>query len=326
MPGGFTGDVFLEDLSGLDQAGFAVCAFFTPGDGYERYARRLADSCRRHGLPHSLWRAPAVHCSISWRGNPDLAFTKPSFIGACLDRLGGAAVAYLDVDTVVTARPESWFAARTAGHDFAIYNWLADPHNETYLPANHKLVSPEPQSRFYLFSHRVEWRSEAQLICSGVTQFYAATAAARALLAGWQDTIARNPRSADDQSLNYAHNNPAPGAPPLRALWLDKGYARCPWWPHVPPVVLHPQIPALAQPFVPVAEDGGRRAVYTERCARNEAPLLFPRDGGVDVSTGIVFRLDAGGRPQPAGRHAGRFWIFSEDPGPEELAAAAART
>lgn len=321
---GFEGEPFLEDLGGLDRAGFAVCAFFSTGDGYETYARRLAASCRRFELPFSLWRAPAVHCSISWRGSPDLRFTKPSFVNFCLDRLGGAGVAYLDVDTLVVARPQSFFDAWRSNTDFAVYNWLSDVHNEAYLPANGKLVSPEPESTFYVFSHRVGWCSNDQLNCSGPTQYYGSGPAARTLLAGWQQTIARNPRSADDNSLNFAYNNPPAGSEALRVLWLDKAYVRFPWWPHVAPVILHPAIPATSQPFAPVSEEGGRRGIHLDRCTKNETPTLFPQDGGVDTGTGIMFRIDQQGRPQATGRYEGRFWIYRENPTAEELAGPAA--
>ncbi len=317
--GGFEGELFLEDLGGLDRTGFAICAFLSAGGGYERYARRLVDSCRRFGLPHSVWRVPAVHCSISLRGAPDLRFTKPSFIAFCLDRLAGAAVAYLDVDTLVMAHPQAFFTACATRCDFAIYNWMSDPHNEAYLPANHKLVSTDERSNFYLYSHRVEWLSAEQLTCSGVTQFYANTAAARGLLAGWQQTIVENPRSADDESLSFAHNNPQTGTPPLRPLWLDKAYARYPFWPHVAPVILHPPIPAIAQPFTPVIESDQRPRIHLDRCTKNTTPTLFPRDGGVDARTGVTFHLDAQGRPQRDGHYGGRFWIYSEDPAPGEI-------
>ena len=319
MTPGFEGELFLENLGGLDRTGFAVCAFLTPGDGYERYAQRLADSCRRFNLPYSVWRAPTVHCSISWRGTADLRFTKPSFIGYCLDRLAGAAVAYLDVDTIVAAPPQIFFEACASNYDFAAYNWLNDPHNEAYLPGNLKLVSSERKSSFYRFSHRVEWRSAEQLICSGVTQFYAGTAAGRELLAGWQQTIVANPRAADDQCLNFAYNNPAPEAPPVRSLWLDKAYARCPWWPCVRPVILHPEIPALTQPFAPLIETAERRIVHLNRCTQNDTATLFPRDGGVDTSTGNVFRLDVDGWPRTTGHYGGRFWIYGEYPEPEDF-------
>lgn len=315
----FEGEPFLEDVSGVGRSGFAVCSFFSPGEGYERYAERLIASCRRFGLPFSVWRAPAVHCSISLRGTGDLRFTKPAFIHSCLDRLRGAGVAYLDVDALLMANPEAFVEARAAGQEFAIYNWLADPHNEAYLPANQKLVSSEPRSAFYVFSHRVEWRSTEQLICSGVAQFWLDTAGARALLARWQATIAANPRSADDQSLNFAFNNPPPGTAAPRSRWLDKAYARYPWWPHVDPVVLHPAIPALGQPVAEIAEADGRRTVHLDRCDRNETATLFPRDGGVDVSTGIEFRIGADGRLEPTGRYPGRFWVYPEDPAPGEL-------
>jgi hypothetical protein len=224
------------------------------------------------------------------------------------------------VDTLFMAAPQAFAEARAAACDFAIYNWLNDPHNEAYLPANHKVMSDEPKSAFYVFSHRVEWTSSEQLTCSGVTQFYANSAAARGLLSAWQHVICENPRSADDQCLNFAFNNLSPSAALPRTLWLDKAYARSPWWPHVAPVVLHPAIPALGQMHAPVNEAGERRCVYVDRCTRNETPTLFPRDGGIDVRTGVSFRIDDQGRPLPVERYAGRFWIYPEDPAPGELA------
>jgi hypothetical protein len=89
----FEGEVFLENLDGLDRTGFAACAFFTPDARLERCARRLARSCERLGLPYSVSRAPAVHPSISMRGTGDLRFTKPSFIASNLDRLAGSDIA-----------------------------------------------------------------------------------------------------------------------------------------------------------------------------------------------------------------------------------------
>ncbi|MCK6372370.1 MAG: hypothetical protein L6Q83_13800 [Gammaproteobacteria bacterium] len=315
----FAGEPFLEDLDGVESAGLAVCAFLTPGDGYERYARRLAASCRHFALPYSIWLIPVIHHSISLRGSADIGCSKPSFIRACLDRLGGAAVLYVDVDMIVAARPESLFLAQRAGCDFAIYNWLADPDNAAYLPANGKPGLADPRSSFYVFSHRVGWCSEEQLNCSGATQFYADTAGARKLLERWQDVIAANPRSADDQCLNFAFNNPGVGGAPVKASWLDKSYARCPWWPHVRPVILHPPVPALGQPFAAVREGAGEHVVHLDRCTPNEKPPLFPTDGGVDVRTGVVFRLSAEGRPQPVGRYLEPFWVYTEDPPLAEL-------
>lgn len=316
---GFEGELFLEDLGQVRATGFVVCAFFSAGGGYENYARRLASSCRRFDLPCSLWRAPAVHSSISWRGAPDPRYTKASFVTHCLDRMDGASVAYLDVDTLLVARPQAWFDARDSGRDFAIYNWLHDPQNEAYLPNNRKLVSPEPESGFYTFSHRVGWRSDQQLNCSGPAQYYANSAAARRLLDRWQATVALNPRSADDECLNWAYNNPEPGQPAPDSVWLDKAYARYPWWPHVAPVILHPDIPALSQPFHPVKSPGGEPSIHLDRCTANDTPLLFPQDGGVEIRSGTIFRVDTHGHPQPVGRYPGRFWIYSEDGEPVRL-------
>jgi hypothetical protein len=314
MIAGFEGDVFLEDLAGLDRTGYAVCAFFTGGDGFERYARRLAGSCRQFGLPHSLWRAPAIHNSITLRGTGDLRFTKPAFIAFQMDRLAGAGVVYLDVDTLYVAEPRFLADARATGHDFAVYNWLADPHNETYLPVTGRLSPPPGAPDLYRFHHRMEWRSTDQLVCSGLHQYYGPTPAARALLADWYQAIARNARAADDFCLSFAYNNPPAGRPALKPLWLDKACVRLPWWPHVEPVLLHPDLPALAQPFVPIDESSGRRTVYLDRCTPNGTTPVLPRDAVVDVRTGTIGRL-LDGKLQPTGRYPGRFWTYPEETG-----------
>ena len=315
---GFEGKVFLEDLREQERVGFVVCAFFTPGDGFEAYARRLARSCQGFGLPYSLWLAPAVHRSISLRGSTDLRFTKASFITFNLDRLPGVAVAYLDVDAYFVAEPTSLVRARASQCDLAIYNWLNDPHNEAYLPANGRLASGHQASDTYVFSHRVLWSSSEQLICSGMTQYYGNTAPARLLLEAWQQTIAGNSRSADDECLNYAHNNAVLDGLRLHSLWLDKAYARCPWWPHVEPVVLHPDIPARGQLSRAVEPAGNRRCIYLERCVANDTPALFPPDGGVDTRTGTVFRHGPDKQPIPVGHYAGPFWIYDENAGLDE--------
>jgi len=316
----FEGEVFLEDLRELDRTGFAACAFFTPDDRLERCARRFARSCERLGLPYSVWRAPAVHPSISARGTGDLRFTKPSFIGWALDRLAGNDVAYFDADTCLVAAPLGLVEARMSGCDFAVYNWLADPHNAAYLPANRRIASGERASDLYAFTHRVTWSSAEQLICSGATQYYAHSAAARELLVAWQAAIAANPRSADDKCLDFAHNNALGRGLPLRRRWLGKAYVRCPWWPHVEPIVLHPDIPALAQTHVPVDESDGRKRVDTARCVPNETPLLFPQGCAVDTRTGIVYRIAPDGRLQETDRYPGRFWIYAPADVDEALA------
>lgn len=321
---GFEGEIFLEDLRELDRSGFAACAFFTPDDRLERYAGRFARSCERLRLPYSVWRTPAVHPSISIRGAGDLRFTKPSFILANLDRLAGSDVAYFDADTCLITTPLSLVEARMSECDFAVYNWLADPHNEAYLPVSRKIASEERESDLYVFTHRVTWSSSEQLICSGPTQYYANTPAARALLAAWQAAIAANPRSADDKCLDFAHNNSIARGGALRSLWLDKAYARDPWWPHVEPVVLHPDIPTLTRAHVPVNESAGRKRVDTARCVPNETPLIFPKDCAVDTRTGVVYRVAADGRLTEIDRYPGRFWIYPPAGLDETLASGAA--
>jgi len=313
LPIPFEHRVFRENHDRVDSTGFLVCAFFTPDDQrLERYAVRLANSCERFQLPYSIYCLPGVHRSISMRGGDDLRFTKSNFVAFNLERFPGRDVLYMDADTFFVQRPSVLLGLKEAGCDFAVYNWLSDPHNDAYVPANRKLQSGERESDFYVFSHRVEWTSDDQLICSGAVQYYGSTRPARALLEAWQQVIADNPRTADDTSLLFAFNNPGERTQP-RTRWLDKSYMRYAWWPHVEPVVLHPALPTSGQPHLPPAESPGRRRLYLERCTRNEAEILFPAGCMVDTTTGIVYRMEPGKRLVPCGRHEGRFWIYPED-------------
>ncbi len=309
----FEHELFLEGRATPDSTPFLVCAFFTGGsDLFERCAVRLARSCEKFELPYSIYRVPRVHQSISLRGTDDLRFTKANFIAFNLERFPDTDVLYMDADTFFMQRPSVLLGLRQDACDFAVYNWLSDPHNEAYVPANRKLRSGERESDFYVFSHRVEWTSSDQLICSGAVQYYGNTRPARALLQAWQRVIVDNPRSADDTCLSFAYNNPIEGTR-LRTRWLEKSYIRHAWWPHVEPVVLHPAMPTSGQAHLPPAESPDRRRLYLERCARNTAEVLFPAGCTVDTTTGIVYRIEDGKRLVPVGRHDGRFWIYPED-------------
>jgi hypothetical protein len=314
IPTPFEHELFLESRAALDSTTFLVCAFFTRGsDLFERCAVRLARSCERFELPYSIYRVPHVHQSISPRGVDDLRFTKANFIAFNLERFPDKDVLYMDADTFFMQRPSVLLGLKRSACDFAVYNWLCDPQNEAYVPANRKLQSKERESDFYVFSHRIGWTSSDQLICSGGVQYYGNTRPARALLQAWQRVIGDNPRSADDQCLDFAYNNPSSGCTPLRSTWLDKSHLRHPWWPQIEPVVLHPPLPSASRAHAPLAESGTHKRVHLDRCARNLSAPLFPVDCAVDTTTGIVYRIEEGKRLVQCGRHDGRFWIYAED-------------
>jgi len=313
LPIPFEHRVFRENHERFDSTGFVVCAFFTPNDHQlERCAVRLANSCERFQLPYSIYCMPGVHRSISMRGGDDLGLTKPNFVAFNLERFPGRDVFYMDADTFFTQRPSALLGLKEAGCEFAVYNWLSDPHNDAYVPANRRLGSGERESDFYVFSHRVEWASDDQLICSGAVQYYGNSPPARALLQAWQRVIADNRSSADDKCLDFAYNNDGDRAQ-LRVKWLDKSHLRYAWWPHVEPVVLHPAMPTFGQPHLPPAESPDRRRLYLGRCTKNTAEVLFPAGCTVDTATGTVYRIEDGRRLIPFGRHDGRFWIYPED-------------
>jgi hypothetical protein len=280
----------LDALSGR----YVVGAMMTPSHAH--LGERLASSCRAYSLPLALYEVPFVHRSISPAGIADLRYTKANFVRFLMQRYGHP-VLYLDVDCVIVQRPSLFDQLLTAGVDFAIFNWLAEEHTEAYVPADITVpgeVVVDGEQRFYRFSHSIDAASKVQLLCSGAVQWYHHTAVAWQLLELWQSVIERAPGCADDNCLDFACNNFPREAPPLKAMWLDKSYARYAWWIYQPPVIDHPEFPRLRGNFEPLDEMQGRRRIYTDTLELRNVKYAFPKDCLIDTKTRTLLRLRDG--------------------------------
>jgi hypothetical protein len=254
------------------------------------------------GLAHVFFEVPQVHRSISPHGVDDPSLTKSAVIRAALDHYQRA-IAYVDVDAVVRDQPLRLSSFAAAGKDFAIYNWLADEHTDAFKAVPDLPHAPPPtiqRARYLCFSHGIYHFGTEQLMCSGMTQFYGNTLAARALLEAWANVIAQQPGVADDLCLDFAFNNNLAGVR-LSTSWLDKAYARIPWWIYVRPIIDHPDPPGTGEGFTPLKETTTLRHRHLDRLELRKGPHLIPRDCLIDVQQRALYRAQArkpGGDPE----------------------------
>jgi len=310
MPIPFGYEIYRENHALLTDKPFVVCSFFTGGgDIWQKCAERLASSCERYELPYSIYIVPSVHESISAKGSDDLSYTKPNFIYFNLEKFTDKDVFYMDVDTLFVQPPDELFSLREGECDLAIYNWLSDKHNEAYLRINPSNAQRDNDSALYAFSHDVSLYSTSQLISSGGVQYYGNTKRARFLLNRWLVTIADNPGCSDDRCLDYAFNHFIFNRLKLRAVWLDKAYLRMAWWPHVRPIILHPEYPGIKPGHVP-HQPGPPDRYYPELCESRTWGSFFPKDVLIDVEKKVLLRRNDG---QIIGKIAEDidFWIYA---------------
>jgi len=266
-------------------------------EGYSDYAERLVESCRQHNLPHVVYEVPTIHQSISPKGTADPCFTKANFIYYLLETYK-TPVLYIDVDCYIAEYPEKIENLIQDNIDFAIYNWLADKHTESYCPQAITLTidneSHTYKDRFYRYSHSIDHYSTDQLICSGIAQFYNNTDAARVLLGKWHNAIMENPGSADDKCLGYTFNNCITDDDNLRVAWLDKAYSRYAWWIYERPVINHPETPYGGDEFKPLSLPKGKKYYYLERTEKLAADYIFPQDCLIDTETRQLLKMQDG--------------------------------
>jgi hypothetical protein len=272
----------IQRFCGGDAAGsdYTVVTMYSPD--CQALAERLRSSLTLFKLHHAMYEVPAVHRSISSRGIDDLSLTKASLIRFAW-RQHRRPVLYLDCDVVLRQPPLRIAALRQARRELAIYNWLADEFTDCFVPVT---ALDLPAGRFYQFSHAVDDYAPEQLMCSGTAQYWAPTPATEALLGSWLDAQRRFPRAEDDVCLDHAFNSADSAARPSYA-WLDKAYARFAWWPHVQPVIDHPQLPSLKPQFEPIEDAAKSPAVWEKR----RIPRAMPRDCLVDVVGRRLYRV-----------------------------------
>jgi hypothetical protein len=248
-------------------------------------------------VQYILYQVPTIHQSINPRGSAEPSLTKANFIHHLLEA-HDKPVLYVDVDCVLTDAPVKIAELIHDGYDFAIYNWLADEHTESYKPFEINLrLGNKTQTfadRFYRFSHSIDYYAVDQLICSGAVQLYNNTDAARALLKRWQRVISAYPRSEDDKCLDYAFNNPAPDIAALKTAWLEKSYARIAWWIYERPVINHPDIPSGGNDFEQIQDPSGACIFYKERAELRRVLYYFPKDCLIDTENLILVRIQGG--------------------------------
>jgi hypothetical protein len=233
-----------------------VIAMYTP----DRLgsALRLKQSLLRLNLSFMICEIDSVHSTTSMSGNRDSAFAKPRFIRHWLEKLK-APVLYVDADMIFVSFPTEIFKAQREGCQFAIFNWLSEEDNQTYLPASrvarHKQTAGVSEDdNAYVKGFVVDHISSDQIIVSGAVQYWGYSLDALSLLDLWTSTIDANPRSRDDHCLDFAFNN-FPDRAKLRFRSLPRAYCRVAWWPHITPVIDHPDLPALNMPWEPLAPE-----------------------------------------------------------------------
>lgn len=193
-----------------------VVTFYTPGTKYEADAMRLRASCERFGIACE----PSAMPTPRHDGTPDVGgrastwvsavALKPRFIRDALLASKGP-VCWMDADCTIVQDP---VLLRTTRAELAIYNFFADPMNDTGEFAPHKL-----------------WAA------SGVV-YVAFTPRVMRLLNEWCDQMERAPWMVDDQALSWVYNHFKGGK--LDVLWLPRAYNRMSGkWPGVEPVIDH---------------------------------------------------------------------------------------
>jgi hypothetical protein len=174
------------------------------------------------------------------------------------------------------------------------------------VPFADEMPGREPgEHRYFEFGYAIDYYDPNQLFCSGATQFWSTSEAARALLEEWRSEIEANPHVADDECLDMVFNNRDNSA--LTCLWLDKAYVRGPWWPHVKPVINHPD-PAGTDLPDSIVDQIDRQRFYPERAeVRIPPPTAFPRVAVLDLQEGYLMQVKQGQllRAEPI-EH--RFW------------------
>jgi len=276
----------------MGNASFLVGAMMTPG--YTHLGERLLKSCQHFSLPVAIFEVPTVHCSISPKGTEDFSYTKANFIHFLLERYKKP-VLYVDADCVVMHYPERVELMIGDQVDFAIFNWFAEENTEMYIPIEITIIDDEGtrvvRDRFFQFSGSQDFFSESQLFCSGATQFYNNTPAAKLLLSAWHGVIESSPHSADDECLDFAFNNRPAIICNIKTAWFDKSYARVAWWIYTRPVINHPDYPNSGDQFISIEQLGGKSRIYDAEVKNRTVPQVFPRDCLIDSQEKILLRI-----------------------------------
>lgn len=185
-----------------------VVSFFTPGQIYRDYAKRLKASCDALGLKHWIVEHDDQG---SWVEN---CARKGPFCFETMEFLDCPMV-WIDVDAVVKQRP---VLLDDATCDFAVNTFHGQRRRR--IPGGKTVELPE------------DWSDPPRWFNSG-TVFFGNTDPSRALLAAWADLCLESPHELDQILLQKAWCQVRP-----ETLWLPESYCSI-WQREGPAVIAH---------------------------------------------------------------------------------------
>lgn len=234
-------NIFREN--NFDDNDFLVVSFFT--QSYKNKAQRFVESVENFKLNYKVFEIPTIHYSKSNKGSYDINYCMPKLILKVIEKYN-VPILFLDVDMVITEKPQLIFDINKKKIDFAIYNWFDDPENDGYLPIKLDIDTNKGKisKKFYINSLGVKLindpKKDRQLFSSGGVAYFSNRSISIRLLNEWLENIKRYPKAPDDQLLDYTFNYTTGVKKDLNVEWLTKSYCRVHWWIFDRPVINHP--------------------------------------------------------------------------------------
>lgn len=234
-------NIFREN--NFDNNDFLVVSFFT--QSYKNEAQRFVESVENFKLNYKVFEIPTIHYSKSNKGSYDINYCMPKLILKVIEKYN-VPVLFLDVDMVITEKPQLIFDINKKKIDFAIYNWLEDSDNDGYLPLKLNINTSEGKIEKTYFINKVNVKllnhseKEKQLFSSGAVAYFSNSDLSNKLLKDWYKNIEKYPQLPDDQILDYTFNFTFDKKNKLKIEWLSKNYCRVYWWIFTKPIINHP--------------------------------------------------------------------------------------
>jgi hypothetical protein len=227
----------MEDMS--DRVKFHTIT--TATKDYLHLAERLQKSGLLQGIDVEVIEVDEIHRSISPKGSIKSENYKAKIIFNKINETN-LPVLWLDSDLVINGNLNLFNDLLQDGVEIALYNWLGDEDNAALKPVVYKnfMGSSAPSDRYFQHSHEICIKSTEQIICSGAVQLWANSYRSKMLLDEWGSLVQKHPRCQDDHLLDAAYNY---SDEPPKMYNLTKAYCRYAFWPHVEPIINHPNFP-----------------------------------------------------------------------------------
>ena len=253
---------------------------------HDEIAQRLRSSAALHKLDVEVCSIDRIHRSVSPKGcAQNLNFKAQFILQSIVER--NCPVLWLDADVVVKCDLDLFNGMLSEGFELAIYNWLADDANAALKPIEYLdfMGNKRASDRYFMHSHEIRYKSSNQLLCSGAVQLWSNSPRSVALLKEWASLVVKHPTCQDDHLLDAAFNY---SKKPPKLFSLPKQYCRYAFWPHVEPIIDHPDFPYSGRDWSDTNRELGK-----ERFRLHEAvlrpPSRFVPDGMVwDRVSGLL--------------------------------------